>query len=88
MTNLVPRDEIERLVGVPRHPTNHYGRASTVDQTIYILHSQQCLDSGIDLRVCRFSRALDHGASIWEWMPVEETPVVVAIGDDGCLVPA
>jgi hypothetical protein len=30
------------------------------EQTVYILHSRECLTSGIDLRDCRFSLALDR----------------------------
>lgn len=33
MTNLVPADDIERIVGIKRHQTKHYGRAVSAEQT-------------------------------------------------------
>lgn len=59
MTDLVPTNQIELIVGLPRHPTRHFGRA--VGARFYILHSKECKDSGIDLRDCAYSRALDRG---------------------------
>jgi hypothetical protein len=67
MTNLVPSSEIERIVGATRHEWKHQARAASAEQTVYILHSQQCLDSGIDLRDCEFSRALDRGINPKHW---------------------
>lgn len=60
MTDLVPTDEIEGIVGAARHPTEHIGRR--VGQTFYILHSRECLDGGVDLRECVYSVALDRGS--------------------------
>lgn len=60
MTDLVPADQIERIVGVARHQVKHYARAVTATQTMYILHSQECVDTGRDLRRCRYSLALDN----------------------------
>lgn len=77
MAELVPAEDIERIVGVPRHPTMHWARAVSAEQTVYILHSHKCLDSGIDLRQCRFSLALDNGIRKDEW--VEDEPVPVAV---------
>ena len=54
MSNLVPAEDIERIVGAQRHASRHYGRAVSAEQTVYILHSQQCKDSGIDLCDCEF----------------------------------
>lgn len=82
MTDLVPTEDIERIVGIDRHPTGHFGRAVSADETVYILHSRECLDSGIDLRDCRFSIALDEG--IWEqdWADHEDIPVCLMILQD------
>jgi hypothetical protein len=60
MTDLVDAKEIERIVGVKRHPTEHWGRACVSRWAFFILHSEACRDSGIDLRFCPFSRALDN----------------------------
>lgn len=67
MTELVPPEDIERIVGVERHATDHYGRAVAAENRIYILHSQKCKDSGIDLRECKFSLAADEGAKADDW---------------------
>lgn len=74
MTELAPAD-IERIVGARRHPVYHYGRAVSAEQVVYILHSQDCLDSGRDLRQCRYSKALDRGINTDEWAGLEDTPV-------------
>lgn len=60
MTNLIPPDEVEQLVGAKRHPTKHIGRADHEERMIYILHSQECVDTNLDLRECKFSVALDR----------------------------
>lgn len=67
MSDLVDRDDIERIVGAERHLSEHYGRAVSAVQTVYVLHSVECLDSGRDLRACVFSRALDRGINPDEW---------------------
>jgi hypothetical protein len=79
MTNLVPADDIERILGTSRHRKVHYGRAVSSEQTVYILHSKQCLDSGIDLRDCRFSTALACGIREEPWDGFEDMPVVLGI---------
>lgn len=87
MTELVPPHEIEEKVGVPRHSTEHYGRAVSAEQTTYILHSQECLDSGIDLRECPFSQALDNpGIQLDIWYGAEDKAVRLAI-NHGELIP-
>ena len=35
MTDLVPADQIEQIVGIQRHPYRHYARAVTAEQTVY-----------------------------------------------------
>ena len=88
MTNIVPADEIEEIVGVRRHPTGHYARAVSAEQTVYILHSHRCKDSGRDLRECRFSIALDKGIDPQDWDGNEDQPWRVAVNRSGLLVPA
>ena len=82
MTNLVSPSSIEETVGVKRHRQAHYGRAVTSEQTVYILHSQRCLESGIDLRECRFSLALDSGIELQSWKGHEDRPVVLGVWRD------
>jgi len=84
MTKRVPASQIEAIVGVHRHETDHQARAVSADQTVYILHSLQCLASGRDLRDCPYSAALDRGINVERW--TENVPVTVAI-EDGRLVP-
>jgi hypothetical protein len=86
MTQRVDSDKIEAIVGISRHPARHYARAVSAEQRVYILHSQECLDSGIDLRDCDYSRALDYyGIDPGCW--VEDQPVHVAISAEGELLP-
>lgn len=61
MTNLVPVDQIEAIVGAKRQTSFHLGCDSRSEEAFFILHSQDCKDSGIDLRECEFSLALDRG---------------------------
>lgn len=61
MTDLVDSSQIESLVKAKRHATEHIGRASSEDLKVYILHPHACLESGIDLRECLYSLALDRG---------------------------
>lgn len=65
MTTLVNAKDIENIVGCMRDPHLHIGRFVTEEQCVYILHSRYCLDSGIDLRECTYSLALDNGFDIW-----------------------
>lgn len=85
MSDLVDSAQIEQIVGVPRHRTEHWARAVSTEQTVYILHSRECLTSGVDLRECLFSRALDKGIDVGRW--VEDVPVHVHV-NAGRLVPA
>ena len=87
MSDLVPTDRIEAIVGVSRHPSEHWGRAVSVEQRVYILHSATCRNSGINLRNCAYSIALDNGIDLSGWIGREDTPVQLSI-DDGWLVPA
>ncbi len=78
MSNLVPAEEIEQTVGAKRHFAQHIGRAVSAEQTVYVLHSQRCKDSGIDLRECEWSLALDRGIDLDDWKDYEDRPVVLA----------
>lgn len=79
MADLVPADQIEQIVGARRHPHQHLGRAVSSEQTVYILHSEKCRDSGIDLRACGWSRALDRGINLADWNGYEDRAVVLTI---------
>lgn len=89
MSEIVPAAEIERIVGAKRHATEHLGRAIEAEQTIYILHSQECKDSGIDLRDCDYSLALDAGINEANWVSAraEGCPVRLMV-HAGRLVPS
>lgn len=86
MTNLVPTDQIEQIVGARRHPLTHLGRAVSAEQTVYILHSQGCKDQGIDLRECGYSKALDRGIDLIDWQHHQDQ-VVTLQHVHGYLVP-
>jgi hypothetical protein len=75
----VPAEDIEQIVGVPRHATLHYGRAVSIERRVYILHSQDCHDHYTDLRRCPYSRALDLGITETEW--TMDQPVALEIWD-------
>ena len=85
MTDLVPADSIEQIVGRRRHPTDHIARR--IGQTVYILHSVECRESGHDLRACDYSRALDMGCGVVSWEPYGDTPVRAGISRGGLLIP-
>lgn len=91
MSDLVDPTEIETIVGVSRHTTEHWGRAVSAEQTVYILHSQECRDSGIDLRECPYSVALDRGIEDWfpwaGWRRVQDQAVRLELSR-GYLMPA
>lgn len=56
--SVVPEEDIEHIVGVPRWFQEHIGRWRPDSGSFYILHSQECLDSTPDLRDCAFSAAM------------------------------
>lgn len=86
MSELVDSDKIEGIVGAKRHPRYHQARAVSEEQTVYILHSQACLDSGIYLTDCAYSLALDEGIDIERWEHFQDQAMFVAI-EDWRLVP-
>ena len=87
MSEFVPADEIEQIVGVKRHATRHYACAVSAEQTVYILHSFACKDSGVDLRECLFSLALDNGIDGVDWSGLEDQPIRVTINRSRLLTP-
>lgn len=91
MTRIVPSDQIEDLVGAERDPDVHFARAIDEEDeygTVYILHSDTCRNSGIDLRSCAYSIALDEGILPDEWEDSFNKPVPVLINKEGRLIPA
>jgi hypothetical protein len=89
MTTLVDPSAIEMIVGVKRHVREHYGRAVSHPRSrfVYILHSQTCVNTGIDLRECLFSVALDRGIHEGDWDGSLDKPVILAVRQDH-LIPA
>ena len=59
MSELVDPTEIEKIFGVPRRKHEHL--IMVKDGTMYIMHSKDCVDSGIDLRDCEYSVKMDTG---------------------------
>ena len=86
MNAIVNTDEIEQIVGIERHQTRHYANAVSAEETVYILHSHACKDSGIDLRECRYSKALDLGIEMYVWAEYQDRPMRAAITRSGRLV--
>lgn len=84
MSDVVPAEGIERIVGERRQPMAHVARAVAHEQRVYILHSEACLAVRPDLRKCPWSLALDEGIDLDEW--VEDVPLRVGIRH-GRLVP-
>ena len=76
MSTLVPASQIEKIVGIKRDKILHYGRMVSDEDTdtIYILHSQDCVDSTGDLRDCPFPRGF---ALSWDC----ETAMFHLLGD-------
>lgn len=82
MSDLIEGD-VERIVGAPRDAARHLGRAVSADQRLYIMHSQECLDSTPDLRDCEFSHAM--GVGINPSVFPEDVLVDLSIGYDELL---
>jgi tartrate dehydratase beta subunit/fumarate hydratase class I family protein len=89
MSEIVPADRIESIVGVKRHPFQHVARAISAEQTVYILHADGCAArlTHRPLTECRYSRALDNGIDTGVWRGWEDRPVVVTVDVEGRLRP-
>ena len=87
MVDLVDPDKIEGIVGIERDLKIHYGRAVSVEEVFYILHSQSCKGDSRGLRLCPFSLALDgYGIDLDIWGDRQDRPVALEIVD-GRLIP-
>lgn len=92
MSDLVDPADAVRIVGVERHPTEHWARADSATSVVTILHSAECKASTPDLRDCPFSLALDRGIDgaviPWSrWREAQDRPVRVVLLQ-GWLTPA
>lgn len=85
MTGRVPADQIEGLVGAARHPVRHIARAVSAEQTVYLMHPDDCREGRADLTTCPHSIALYAGIRAPEWDRHEDRPVyaVVVVDDTG-----
>ncbi len=72
---------VRAVVGADRREGEHVGRVVSEEERVYVLHSERCIASGIDLRVCAFSAALDRGIDAAVWREHMDVPVVLGIGD-------
>lgn len=79
MSDRVPADLIERVVGAWRHATRHIIRGDD-GGAAYLMHSRECVSTWDDLRDCPWSIALDRG---YVWLPDGEPHHVYLI--DGSL---
>jgi hypothetical protein len=88
MSRLESAELTKQIVGVDRDAVEHFGRAVSAEQRVYILHSQRCVDRQSDLRKCPFSVALDLGIDEDAWCLHEDVPVLLSIcPDNGDLLP-
>lgn len=89
MTDRVPADRIEEIVGVSRHARAHWARAVSEEQTVYILHSTNCVEmfGNKDFEQCFFRKALTRGIDLETWKDMQDKPVHVAVYN-GRLEPA
>lgn len=88
MTRVIRANFVESIVGVMRHETKHFGRAVSAEGVMYILHSCECVRTGIDPRECAYSVALDLSIDPRLWAHQQDCVVVLAIcPDEGDLIP-
>ena len=71
---------IEEIVGRKRHPTLHYARIVSEERHLYVMHSQECIDSGIDFSTCKFSLGDVADTMLWR-LPRDVPAVFVEDGD-------
>jgi hypothetical protein len=86
MAELVDPETIEAKVGAKRYPTMHIARAVSAEETVYVLHSSECIDDiasrTSDLSQCPFARALDAGIDEAVWADFQDVPVHVVISPE------
>lgn len=82
MSRIEAADKIEGIVGVKRHANEHWGRAVSAEQRVYVLHSEECVARGIDLRKCEYSIALDYGIDLGLWAEYQDRPVLLLIDEE------
>ncbi|KQY58336.1 hypothetical protein ASD11_01325 [Aeromicrobium sp. Root495] len=87
MSELVDPVEIERIVGVPRHASQHQARAVSSERKVYVLHSVECVQEYADLRECPYSAALGEGIREQQWPADAPTPVLID-SESGQLCPS
>lgn len=88
MSKLESTQDIEKIVGAKRHATEHMARAVSAEERLYILHSKECVGTGIDLRECPYSIALDLGIDLYLWEEWQDVPIGLEIcPDEGDLLP-
>jgi hypothetical protein len=79
VSRLEDSSTIEERVGARRHPSEHIARAVSAEERVYVMHSAECASTGIDLRSCAFSNALDNGIDMRAWALFQDRPVRVFI---------
>ncbi len=79
MSEIVPADQIEGLVGIERHAIHHYARVNSDEQIFYVLHSKSCLSLERPITQCGFTYALDRGIDEYLWSDFMDTPVRVRV---------
>ncbi|UBH06459.1 hypothetical protein K8P10_001970 [Leucobacter sp. Psy1] len=79
MSELVPRSEIEQIVGANRHEVMHIGRLVRAERRVFVLHSEHCVKTHADLRECEHSRALDRRIRRRDWAGLPDRPVALRI---------
>ncbi|MBS3177722.1 MULTISPECIES: hypothetical protein [unclassified Pseudoclavibacter] len=83
MSDLVPQDAIEIIVGAERHEALHIARMVSGEEVIYVLHSRSCLvtreELKIDLRECPYAKTTDKGLKLEDWKDCSDRAVVVRI---------
>lgn len=84
MVKRVPKEKIEDIVGVKRADFEHWGIARSKDETVYVLHSQACLDTDRIMYDCIYTVAQERGIDLDRW--VQDKPVQLRV-EGGRLVP-
>lgn len=86
MSSLEEPSKVEEIVGVRRHSYAHIARAVSSEEKVYILHSEMCVNTSIDLRDCWFSLSLDRGLIEADWEGWIDHPTIVVV-EDGYITP-